>query len=145
MATKKTAQDIMKRTARDIMTQPVITAKENMILTDVIRLLLRWHITGMPVVDENGKPIGIISEDDVVNCLLSGNAADTKVDEVMSKKVESISPEISVVEMVNQYTAGQSRGVGRVRRVLVVEGGKIIGIITRRDIIREMNRIYSQF
>jgi CBS domain-containing protein len=145
MVPEKTPKDIMKRTARDIMTQPVVTAKEDMLLTDVIRLLLRWHISGMPVLGDDGKPVGFISENHVVNSTLSGSAADTRVREVMTKKVETCAPETLMVEMVNRYAANISKGVNRVRRVLVVEKGKVIGIITRRDILREMNRIYSQF
>jgi CBS domain-containing protein len=40
---------VMKRTAKHIMTSTVITAKEDMLVTDVMKLLLRWHISGVPV------------------------------------------------------------------------------------------------
>ncbi|MDD5095375.1 MAG: CBS domain-containing protein [Dehalococcoidia bacterium] len=139
MTTKKTAKDGMTRTARDIMTQPVVTANEDMIVTDAIKLLLRWHIYGMPVVDSSGKIVGLITEDDVVNSAFSGNAKDTVVREVMINKVETYSPDMLVEEIVNHFAAGQ------IRSASVVEGGKIIGIISRRDVIRELNRIYSQF
>ena len=43
---------VFKRTARDIMTTTVITVKDDMVLTNVIKLLLRWHISGVPVVDD---------------------------------------------------------------------------------------------
>ncbi len=139
MVVKKKAKEGMSRTAKDIMTQPVVTANDDMILTDAIKLLLRWHIYSMPVLDNVGKLVGLITEDDVVNSAFSGNAKDTIVREVMIKKVESYSPDISVEEIVNHFAAGQLRSVP------VVEGGKIIGIISRRDVIRELNRIYSQF
>jgi len=139
MVNRKKATDGMTRTAKDIMTQPVVTANDQMILTDAIKLLLRWHIYSMPVVDSSGKLVGLLTEDDVVNSAFSGNAKDTIVREVMDTKVKTYSPDARVEEIVNNFAAGQ------VRSVPVMEGGKIIGIISRRDVIRELNRIYSQF
>lgn len=139
MVTRKKSMEGMTRTAKDIMTKPVVVANDNMILTDAIILMLRWHIYSMPVVDNVGKLVGLITEDDVVNSVLSGNAKDTIVHEVMEKKVETYPPDISVEEIANNFAAGQLRSVP------VIEGGKIIGIVSRRDVIRELNRIYSQF
>jgi len=139
MVTRKKSMEGMTRTAKDIMTKPVVVANDNMILTDAIILMLRWHIYSRPVVDNVGKLVGLITEDDVVNSVLSGNAKDTIVHEVMEKKVETYPPDISVEEIANNFAAGQLRSVP------VIEGGKIIGIVSRRDVIRELNRIYSQF
>lgn len=130
---------VLKRTARDIMTTTVITVKDDMVLTDVIKLLLRWHISGVPVADDDGRLVGIITEHDVVNFAISGNAADTRAREVMTKQVTTYAPDTLVVDIINYFAAH------RIRRVPVVEDGKVIGIISRRDIIREMDRIYSQF
>ena len=130
---------VLKRTARDIMTQTVITAKEGLVLTDVIKLLLRWHISGIPIVADEGKLVGIITEHDVVNCTLSGHAANTTAGEIMTRDVETYSPDMLVVGIINHFASR------RIRRVPVVEDGKVIGIISRRDIIREMDRIYSRF
>jgi CBS domain-containing protein len=130
---------VLERTVKDIMTQTVITVKEDMILTDVIKLLLRWHISGIPVVDDDNNLLGIITEHDVVNFALSGNAADTKAREVMTKQVETCAPDTLFVQIVNDFASR------RIRRIPVVENGRVVGIISRRDIIREMDRIYSQF
>ena len=75
---------VLKRTAQDIMTRTVITAKEDMILTDVVKLLLRWHISGLPVVDDDGMLLGIITEHDVMNFALSGEAASTRASDCPS-------------------------------------------------------------
>jgi len=70
----------MKTTkAADIMTTNVITVKKDMLLTDTIALLLRWHISAMPVVDLENKMVGIVSEIDLVNLTFDGNAADTTI------------------------------------------------------------------
>lgn len=129
---------VLKRTARDIMTDTVIMAKDDMLVTDVIRLLLRWHISGLPVVDDKGMLVGIITEHDLMNFAISGDAADTRVSKVMTTKVETYSPDTLVAEVINHFAAS------RIRRTPVVENGKVVGIISRRDILRELNRIYSR-
>ena len=129
---------ILKRTAKDIMTDTVIVAKEDMIVTEAIKLLLRWHISGLPVLDGEGKLVGIITEHDLMNFAISGDAADTKVSNIMTTSIETYSPDTLVVEVINHFAAR------RIRRIPVVENGKVVGIISRRDILRELSRIYGQ-
>jgi CBS-domain-containing membrane protein len=125
--------------AADIMTKDVVTAKKNMVLTDVIELLLRNQISAMPVVDDNKHIIGIVSEIDLVNLTLSGNARDTKVEEVMTKKVISFGPDAELAEMVQSFSKNH------LRRVPIVEEGKVLGIVSRRDILREMLKRYDRY
>jgi CBS domain-containing protein len=128
----------LKRMARDIMTSTVITAGEDMLITDVIKLLLRWHISGLPIVDADGNLVGIITEHDVVNFALSGHAAATTASEVMTRDVVTYSPDTLVVEVINYFAAH------KIRRVPVVDGGKVVGIISRRDIVRYMDDMYGR-
>lgn len=125
-------------TARDIMTPTVIAAKADMAVSDIVRLLLRWHISGVPIVDDEGKLTGIITEHDVVNFMISGQAASATAGEIMTKEVETYTPDMPVAEIVTHFASR------RIRRIPVVESGKVIGIISRRDIIREMDRIQSR-
>jgi len=127
-----------KKTAREIMTSTVITASEDMLVTDIIKLLLRWHISGLPIVDDKGKLVGIITEHDVVNFALSGYAADTRASEVMTQNLVTYSPDTLVVEVINYFAAH------RIRRVPVVENGEVVGIISRRDIVRYMDQMYNR-
>jgi CBS domain-containing protein len=125
--------------AADVMTENVITVKKDTILTDVMELLLRWHISGAPVVGDDGKLIGIISEIDLVNMAFSGNAADTRVEEVMTKDVTAFPPDADIAELVNCFSSR------RLRRVPIVANGKVVGIVSRRDILREMLRRYERY
>ena len=128
----------MKTTkAADIMTTNVITAKKNMVLTDVIALLLRWHISAMPVVDDNDRMVGIISEIDLVNLTFDGNAADTTVEEVMVTDIVSFGPDTQLAELVQSFSKKH------LRRVPIIDKGKVVGIVSRRDILREMLRRYN--
>lgn len=123
--------------ANDIMTTDVIVAKRQMLLTEVLEILLSKRISGLPVVDEEGMLEGIISEIDLVNSMLSGNAEETTVGEVMSTHVTSFPPDATCVEMADCFTTN------RVRRVPIVKHGKVVGIVSRRDILREMLEHYE--
>ncbi|OQW94733.1 MAG: hypothetical protein BWK77_08725 [Verrucomicrobia bacterium A1] len=126
-------------TAADVMTTNVITVRKDELLTQVIALLLRWHISGLPVVDDDGTLAGIISEHDVMNMAFGGNAADTRVEEAMSTKVISFPPDASLADLVQSFSSR------RLRRVPIVENGKLVGIVSRRDILREMLRRYERY
>ena len=128
----------MERKARDIMTPNVITTRPEVLVISAIKVLIDNHISGMPVIDDVGNLMGIITEHDVVNFMLSGDAADTTVFDVMTKIVDTYSPDTVFEEIVSHFAAHRNR------RVPVVENDKVIGIISRRDIIIEMNRIYDR-
>lgn len=128
----------MKTTkAADIMTTNVITAKKDMVLTDVRALLLRWHISAMPVVDNEDKMVGIVSEIDLVNLTFDGNARDTIVEEVMVTDTISFSPNTELADLVQTFSKRH------LRRVPIIDKGKVVGIMSRRDILREMLRRYN--
>jgi len=128
----------MKTTkAADIMTTNVITAKKDMVLTDVIALLLRWHISAMPVVDNEDKMVGIVSEIDLVNLTFDGNARNTKVEDVMVTDIISFSPNTELADLVQSFSKKH------LRRVPIIDKGKVVGIVSRRDILREMLRRYN--
>ena len=107
-------------------------------LTEVMELLLRHGISGLPVVDDEGNLLGIISEIDLVNSAFSGNAADTSVEEVMSTNAVSFASDAELADLVQTFSSK------RLRRVPIVEKGKVVGIVSRRDILREMMRRYDQ-
>jgi len=128
----------MKTTkAADIMTTNVITAKKNMVLTDIIALLLRWHISALPIVDDEDIIVGIVSEIDLVNLTFDGNAADTIAEEVMVTDIVSFSPNTELADLVQSFSKRH------LRRVPIIDKGKVVGIVSRRDILREMLRRYN--
>jgi CBS domain-containing protein len=116
--------------AKDIMSQTVTTIRSDGTLLDAIQLLVCKEISGLPVVNEQGKMIGIITEKDILNFVFSGNLKNTRVADVMSKEVVSFSPETSV------DTIALAVGQNKFRRVPIVDGDKVVGIVSRRDIIR---------
>ncbi|MFC1962850.1 HPP family protein [Chloroflexota bacterium] len=132
-----------ERTAKDIMKTPVITVKEDNTVANAVKLMAHWKISGLPVVDDEGRLIGMVTGRLIMNTAVSGNAARTSVTEVMSKQLEIYgpvySPSTQVEELVIHFASS------RINRVLIVEDGRVVGIVSRIDIICEMDRIYSQF
>lgn len=124
--------------ASDIMTSNVITATKEMPLTEVMGKLLSERISGLPVVDENGMLEGIVSEIDLVNSMLNGNSDETTVGEIMTTSITSFPPDATCAEMASCLT------LKRIRRVPIVDHGKVVGIVSRRDILREMLSRYDQ-
>lgn len=126
-------------TAAQVMTHPVVTVRPQALLTDAIKLLLRHHCSGLPVVDDTGTMIGVLTERDIINFALSGNAADTTVEEAMTRQVVALSPATSLADVINCLASNNFR------RVPIVSEGKVVGIISRRDVLREMLAMYSTY
>ena len=125
--------------ASDIMTSPVITVKKDMRLTDVIELMLNKRIGAVMVVDDDDMVQGMISEFDVMNLAFDGHAMETTAGEAMSTHLISFPPEASIEELVSCCVSR------RIRRIPIVKEGKLVGIVSRRDILREIHKMYSRF
>jgi CBS domain-containing protein len=126
------------KNADEIMTRPAVTISPDASLTDAIELMLNNGISGMPVVDADGRLVGIITEKDVMNFAFSGNADDTAVREAMTTDVVTYPPKTDIAVLTNCL------GSKHFRRVPIVSEGKVIGIVTRRDIMREILSVYSK-
>ena len=116
--------------AKDIMNRNVTTVSPEATLIDAVKLLVAEKISGMPVLDAGGKLVGIISEKDILNFAFSGNIRQTRVKEAMSKKVISFSSETEIDKISLAISEN------KFRRVPIVDGEKLVGIISRRDIIK---------
>jgi CBS domain-containing protein len=116
------------KTAKDIMTTRVVTVKPSTPIADAARLLVRRKISGVPVVDEKDKTkvVGILTEAD----LLAAPAGAKTVAEVMRKRVISVSPETPIDEIVAILVKR------KIKRVPVLDGGKLVGIVSRIDVLR---------
>ncbi len=112
--------------ASEIMTTSVVSVAETSLVEDAARLLARYRISGMPVVNEMGTLVGLVTEHDLIS--RTGH----RVADIMSRSVISISPDTEV-EAVAHLLTNQ-----RIRRVPVVQDGKIIGIVSRSDLVRQI-------
>lgn len=102
-------------------------------ILEAVRSLLRHGVTGAPVVNEAGDLVGILTEKDCLKLLTMGVEANVprgRVADFMTTEVITISPEMDIY-----FTAGLFLK-HTFRRLPVVENGKLVGAITRFDILR---------
>lgn len=112
---------------REIMTPNVISVGEQAPIQDVARLLDGHHISGVPVCDDNGHMVGLVSEYD----LIAKPAAHT-AGEAMTRDVISVMEDTSV-DQVRHLLVNR-----RIKRLPVLRGLKLIGIVSRADLVREI-------
>ncbi|NIM27138.1 MAG: CBS domain-containing protein [Gammaproteobacteria bacterium] len=141
--------------ARDIMTTKVVTVNPQTPVRDVAALMIQKHISGVPVLSDSGALVGLISEGDLLRRPEIGTEKHrrrwlsffTRVDEqarefakshalraadVMTKQVVHVAEDTSlgdVVEMMEKHN---------VKRLPVLADGKLVGIVSRRDMLRAL-------
>ncbi|AOT71699.1 CBS domain-containing protein [Geosporobacter ferrireducens] len=145
--------------AKDIMNRQIITVTEEMTVDETARILLDNKISGVPVVDEQNKVIGIVSETDLIYrekhlhipsfiSILDGviflestkeleyqvrKMAAFKVKDVMTKKVLTIHEDTELEDIVDKIVEK------KINRLPVIDSeGKLVGIVTRSDILRHI-------
>lgn len=115
-------------TAKDIMTKKVSTISACACIDELTSLLASKHISGVPVVDESKKVVGIVTEADV----LTKKEGACTVGDIMTKKVVSVSPSTEVHE-VAQVLAKR-----KIKRVPVMDNSKLVGVVSRADLVKAM-------
>ena len=117
--------------AKDIMTEDVIAVKKYTPIYDAIDLLREKHITGVPVVEDDMTLIGVLSEKDVMSLLYyaHGDEEEKVVADFMTK------PPIHFDKNENLLNICDCLVVHSFRRVPITSEGKLVGLISRADII----------
>jgi CBS domain-containing protein len=140
--------------ARDVMISPVITIRKNATVREVARILLEKRISAVPVVDNIGKLVGMITEGDLMRRAEAGTerpyswwvhflagdatvAADyvkshaARVEDVMTSDVVTATPEMPLHEIASLFEEH------RIKRVPIVnEDGNLVGIVSRANLIQ---------
>ena len=117
--------------AKDVMTKMVVSVRRDTPVEEALELLLERKISGVPVVEKDMTLVGIVTEKDLLALLF-------KPQDVKEKTVEGLMTQPAVnfeenetIEKICQYLAKVS-----FRRVPVTKEGKVVGIVSRPDIIR---------
>lgn len=124
-----------KITVRDCMSKNMVLFKKDQSVIEVVEKLIKYRISGGPVVDDNHRVIGVISEGDCIKQISESRyynmpMEDTSIEKYMSKSVDTMTPEINLFDAANIFLNSKRR------RFPVVEDGKIIGIVSQKDILR---------
>jgi CBS domain-containing protein len=143
--------------ASEIMTSPVKTIGPDATIEEAIGLLLSLHVSGLPVTDADGRLVGLVSEGDFLHraelgtakrkprwiefLLGPGEVAESyvmshgrKVHDVMTRDVATVGESASVNEVVEVMERR------KVKRLPVVSGDRVVGIITRSDLLRVLSK-----
>jgi CBS domain-containing protein len=115
--------------AKDVMSTDVVTAGRQTDIYKAIDLMVVNDITGLPVVNDDMTLAGIVSEKDVLKLLYHKAGKHRKVEDFMTNNVIVFHQEDSLAEIVNCLINN------RFRRVPIIHERKLVGIISRKDII----------
>jgi len=140
---------------RDVMVSPVVTVKASSSVREAAKILLEHGISGLPVVDEQGRLVGIVSEGDLLHRAETGTerrrswwlaglmeaetlaseyikAHSHKVADVMTKNVITAIPDAPLHEIAALLEKNS------IKRVPIVENGQLVGIISRANLIQAL-------
>lgn len=143
--------------AADVMTRSILSVTPDASLIEAIRLMLDNHVSGLPVIDDAGQLVGILTEGDLLRRGETGTERQRsrwleilmgpgrlaseyvrthgrKIDDIMTREPVSVAPEApldEIVELMERH---------RIKRVPVLDGDKLIGIVSRADFLRALAR-----
>ena len=137
---KENKKKIIHETASDYMITNVITFKADQEITDVTETIIERKISGAPVVNNEGEIIGIITEKDCLRVIYDEKYHNLfpnqgKVTNYMSKKVVTVDYNIKINELASLFMKSNFR------RYPVLENGKMVGVISRRDVLKACKKI----
>lgn len=114
---------------KDVMTTNVTIANDSSSLREVANQMQSLNVGSIPVCDSSKRPIGIVTDRDmVIRGLSTGAEANTPVSTVMTKNIVSVSPDTGIHE------AARIMAQNQIRRLPVVENNKIVGILSIGDL-----------
>jgi len=125
---------------RDIMTVNVKTAHTDAITIEVIRKMTKFEVGSVIIIDSAKRPVGIITERDILRKVVEPRLPVDIVRalEVMSSPLVSISPDMSVEQCAKMMSDK------RIKKLPVVEDGKLVGIVTSMDLVRTEPKLIAQ-
>ena len=112
--------------AEDVMTTNVITVTEHQTKQQAARLLSQHRISGLPVINNDHVVMGVVTEYDIIS------KEGQTVGEIMTRGVISVTPHTDLEEV--SYLLVHER----IKRLPVLDQGKLVGIVSRADLVREV-------
>jgi predicted transcriptional regulator len=128
-------------TARDLMTTSLLVFSPDQTLLEAIESLIKRRVSGAPVVDTKGQLIGMLSELDCLRMLASDEfylqqqEEGALVSQFMSKGGRTIPPDLGIYAISHYFLTSP------IRRLTVIEHDKLIGQVSRRDVLRGMEEM----
>jgi CBS domain-containing protein len=138
-------EGVMKKaamlTARDIMTRKLVTVRPSTPVRDAIRLIVKKRVSGLLVVDDNGNLVGVLSE---VDCLrhFAVSQYDQQRDPERGTVATYMTEDCHVISSSTDiYTIADDFLEHRIRRLPVVDGDQLVGVVSRIDVLSGIERM----
>ena len=122
----------MRMTVGDLMSQCLVRVSPECSADEALNILDRHEATELYVTDKLGRLLGVLSDYEVIKTQLSGEAREATVEQLMSRSVPVFKPESDAAEVSRLFRDA------RFGRLPVVSAGRLVGVITRADIVRLM-------
>jgi len=119
-------------TAGSIMTTDLVTVRPDSSIEEAIESLLSQRISGLPVIDDDGRLVGVITEFALLAVTYDKRVKNHTVSQHMTREVITVDVNDPVSRIADLCI------VHRVRRVPVMQDGRLIGVIARRDVLRAL-------
>ncbi|OMH33955.1 CBS domain-containing protein [Motiliproteus sp. MSK22-1] len=127
---------------QDYMSTQLITFKPETDLFQAINIFTEHNISGAPVVDDRGEMIGMLSEVDCLKSILSYTYHEEEkggnVGDFMTDKVDTVKHDEDIVNLADKFINGPRR------RFPVLKDGKLVGQISRKDVLRAVKEFVGQ-
>ncbi|HUG67892.1 MAG TPA: CBS domain-containing protein [Pirellulaceae bacterium] len=123
---------------KDIMTNRAVAVGPETTIDEAIDLLLDHRVSGLPVVDKEGLLLGVISEIDVIDLVYKAEIQGSIVRDYMTRDAHSLDVDSSLDDAAAIFCRKT------IRRIPIVRDGRLVGIISRRDLIRFVREVRRQ-
>ena len=130
----------MKLTVKHVMTSTVVAVNADTKIDDVFSLLLRHHISGLPVVDDERRLVGVITELDLLRLLDNPETTVDRVVDYATTNVMSVTPDEQLPNVLEIFLTKPYR-----RLPVTDADGKLVGVVSRHDLIRFVRDVRLKF
>ena len=123
---------------REFMAKRVMTFTADVLISDAVQTLVRYKYTGAPVVDNDGRLIGMLSEKDCLRVAVLAKdhgAGEALVGDYMTRDVETVEPETDLLDVAEGFMQAPFK------RFPVVADGLLVGQISRFDVLRAIDHL----
>ena len=126
-------------TAKDLMTSDLIVVGPDDPIDKAISTMLKYGVSGLPVADSAGRLLGVISEFDLLDLVWDPKTAQDKVYQYMTRDVHTVAEDADLTGMAETFRTMS------IRRLPVVRDGIVVGIVSRRDLLRHILQARGHF